>query len=472
MEPCPLYKKCGGCQLQNLPYPRQLQWKQARCVKLLGSFGTVRPIIGMDNPWHYRNKVQAAFTWDKRRRKIVSGVYQSSTHRVVPVDSCQIEDQQADRIIVTLREMLPSFKLTAYDEDTGRGFLRHVLVKRGFATGEVMVVLVTGSPIFPSKKHFLAELLRRCPEITTVIQNINDTRTSLVLGRREQVLFGPGYIVDELCGCRFRISAKSFYQVNPRQTEVLYRQAMEFAGLSGREQVLDAYCGTGTIGIIAAKQGAGSVLGVELNPDAVRDAVTNARENRVKQIRFACGDAGELMTDMAAAREPCDLVFLDPPRAGASRAFLQALCQLAPRRVVYISCEPETLARDLRFLRGQYRVEAIQPVDMFPHTKHVETVCLLSKLHANQHIEVELQMDELDLTAAESKATYEEIKDYVLEHSGLKVSSLYIAQVKEKCGIIERVNYNLPKSENSRQPKCPPEKEVAIREALEYFRMI
>jgi 23S rRNA (uracil1939-C5)-methyltransferase len=305
-----------------------------------------------------------------------------------------------------------------------------------------------------------------------VIQNINDTRTSLVLGRREQVLFGPGYIVDELCGCRFRISAKSFYQVNPRQTEVLYRQAMEFAGLSGREQVLDAYCGTGTIGIIAAKQGAGSVLGVELNPDAVRDAVTNARENGVKQIRFACGDAGELMTDMAAAREPCDLVFLDPPRAGASRAFLQALCQLAPRRVVYISCEPETLARDLRFLRGQYRVEAIQPVDMFPHTKHVETVCLLSKLHANQHIEVELQMDELDLTAAESKATYEEIKEYVLKQSGLKVSNLYIAQVKQKCGIIERENYNLPKSENSRQPKCPPEKEVAIREALEYFRMI
>lgn len=377
MEPCPLYKKCGGCQLQNLPYPRQLQWKQARCVKLLGSFATVRPIIGMDCPWHYRNKVQAAFAWDKRRRKIVSGVYQSSTHRVVPVDSCQIEDQQADRIIVTLREMLPSFKLTAYDEDTGRGFLRHVLVRRGFATGEIMVVLVTGGPAFPSKKHFLAELLRRCPEITTVVQNINNTRTSLVLGPREQVLFGPGYIVDRLCGCRFRISARSFYQVNPRQTEVLYNQAMEFAGLTGRERVLDAYCGTGTIGILAAKRGAGQVLGVELNPDAVRDAAANARENGVKGARFAAGDAGEFMLEAARQGESWDLVFLDPPRAGASRAFLQALCRLSPRRVVYISCDPQTLARDLGFLRGRYRVEAVQPVDMFPHTQHIENVVSL-----------------------------------------------------------------------------------------------
>ncbi len=379
MEPCPVYKKCGGCQLQNLPYDRQLQWKQARCQKLLGAFGKVRPILGMEHPWHYRNKVQAAFTWDKRRSRALSGVYQSSTHRVVPVDSCQIEDEQADEIIVTIREMLKPFKLTVYDENTGRGFLRHVLVKRGFGTGEVMVVLVTGTPIFPVKKPFLAELLRRHPQITTIIQNINDKRTSLVLGQQEKVLYGPGYITDSLCGCRFRISAKSFYQVNPLQTENLYRQAIDFAALTGREKVLDAYCGIGTIGLIAAKNGAGQVLGVELNRDAVRDAIVNAKENQVRNIYFTCADAGDYMEEMAAEGEPCDVAFLDPPRAGASPAFLQALCALGPQRVVYISCNPETLARDLKLLRPHYRPQAIQPVDMFPHTQHVETIVLIQK---------------------------------------------------------------------------------------------
>ncbi len=380
--PCPVYKKCGGCQLQNLPYPRQLQWKQDRCQKLLGAFGKVRPILGMEEPWHYRNKVQAAFSWDKRRRRAVSGVYQSSTHRVVPVDSCQIEDEKADAIIVSIRQMLPAFKLTAYDEDTGRGFLRHVLVKRGFGTGEIMVVLVTGTPVFPAKKHFLAELLRLHPEITTIIQNINDKPTSLVLGKNEKVLYGPGFIVDSLCGCRFRISAKSFYQVNPLQTRVLYGKAMEFAGLTGKERVLDAYCSIGTIGLIAAKSGAGQVLGVELNRDAVRDAIVNARENKVGNIRFTCADAGDFMEAMAAQGEPCDIAFMDPPRAGASREFLQALCTLAPRRVVYISCNPETLARDLGQLAPHYRIGAIQPVDMFPHTQHVECVVSLSKTTA------------------------------------------------------------------------------------------
>jgi len=379
MEPCPVYKKCGGCQLQNLPYERQLQWKQARCQKLLGAFGKVRPILGMEHPWHYRNKVQAAFAWDKRRRQVISGVYQSSTHRVVPVDSCQIEDETADAIIVSIRQMLKSFKLTAYDEDTGRGFLRHVLVKRGFGTGEVMVVLVTGTPIFPAKKHFVGELLRIHPEITTVIQSINDKRTSLVLGRQEKVLYGPGFIVDSLCGCQFRISAKSFYQVNPLQTEVLYRQAIGLADLTGRETVLDAYCGIGTIGLIAAKNDAGQVLGVEVNRDAVQDAIANARENAVKNIRFVCADAGKFMEEMASGNQPCDVVFMDPPRAGASADFLHALCALGPERVVYISCNPETLARDIRLLRGHYRPQVMQPVDMFPHTQHVETIVLIQK---------------------------------------------------------------------------------------------
>ncbi len=472
MEPCPVYKKCGGCQLQNLPYERQLQWKQARCQKLLGAFGKVRPILGMEHPWHYRNKVQAAFCWDKRRRQAVSGVYQSSTHRVVPVDSCQIEDEKADAIIVTIRGLLKPFKLTVYDEDSGRGFLRHVLVKRGFGTGEIMVVLVTGSPIFPAKKHFIAELLRLHPEITTVLQNVNSARTSLVLGQQEKVLYGPGFIVDELCGCRFRISAKSFYQVNPRQTEVLYNTAIGFAGLTGREKILDAYCGIGTIGLIAAKNGAGQVLGVEVNRDAVRDAIINAKENSIQNVYFTCADAGDFMEEMASGGEPCDVAFMDPPRAGASPAFLKSLCALGPERVVYISCNPETLARDLKLLRGSYRVRDIQPVDMFPHTQHVETVVLLSKLNTKQHIEVDLDLGEMNLTAAESKATYDEIKAYVKEQTGLSVSSLYIAQVKEKLGIKERKCYNKAKSTDVKKPKCPPEKEKAIRAALECFGMI
>lgn len=378
--PCPIYRKCGGCQLQNMDYRRQLQWKQEFCRKLLGSFGKIEPILGMENPYHYRNKVQAAFAWDKRGGKIVSGVYQAGTHRVVPVDSCLTEDEKADEIIVSVRKLLKGFKLRPYNEDTGRGLLRHVLVKRGFQTGEIMVVLVTGTPVFTAKKHFVEELLKLHPEITTIVQNVNGGRTSMVLGTNEKVLYGPGFITDILCGCRFRISARAFYQINPVQTEVLYGKAMEFAGLTGKERVLDAYCGVGTIGIVAAKSGAAEVLGVELNRDAVRDAASNARENGLKNVRFTCGDAGAFMEEAALAGEAFDVIFMDPPRAGASREFLTALCALAPRRVVYISCSPETLGRDLSFLRANhYRAQKLQPVDMFPHTRHVECVVRLEK---------------------------------------------------------------------------------------------
>lgn len=377
---CPVYRKCGGCQLQNLSYEKQLQWKQGLCRKLLGSFGKIEPILGMEHPYHYRNKVQAAFAWDRRGGKIVSGVYQSGTHRVVPVDSCLTEDKKADEIIVSVRKLLKDFKLRPYDEDTGRGFLRHVLVKRGFGTNEIMVVLVTGTPVFTAKKHFTAELLKLHPDITTIVQNVNGSKTSMVLGTNEKTLHGPGFITDVLCGCRFRISARAFYQINPIQTEVLYGKAMEFAAFTGKERVLDAYCGVGTIGIIAAKSGAGEVLGVELNRDAVRDAIVNARENGLKNVRFLCEDAGVFLEEAALSGEGFDTLFLDPPRAGASRKFLTALCSLAPKKVVYISCNPETLSRDLAFLRANhYRVEKLQPVDMFPHTRHVECVVLLSK---------------------------------------------------------------------------------------------
>ncbi len=378
LPPCPVYKKCGGCQLQNLSYDRQLAHKQAVVRRTCGRFGKVRPIIGMQNPYYYRNKVQAAFAVD-RRGKLLSGVYQSGTRRVVPVDSCQLEDRLADAIIVWVRHALPSFHLTAYDPHTRRGFLRHVLVKRGFQSGQVMVVLVTGSPVFPSKGAFLQALLAAFPAITTVVQNVNGGPTGLVLGRQEKVLFGPGYITDTLCGLQFRISPASFYQVNPVQTEVLYATAMRYADLKPADRVLDAYCGVGTIGLVAARD-CGFVTGVELNPAAVANARANATANGIRNARFVCGDAGDFMRDLAAAGETPDVVFMDPPRAGSSKAFLQSLCALAPRRVVYISCNPETLARDLFILTdGGYTVHQIQPVDMFPHTEHVETVVLMAK---------------------------------------------------------------------------------------------
>lgn len=378
-NPCPLYRKCGGCQLQNMPYARQLLWKQNFVQKLLGGFCAVNPIIGMKEPYHYRNKVQAAYALDRSKR-IISGVYQSSTHRVVPVESCMIEDKKADEILVTIRRLMKSFKLTPYNEVTGRGFLRHVLVKRGFQSGQIMVVLVAATPIFPARNNFVRALLKEHPDITTILLNLNDKYTSMVLGEREMVLYGDGTIEDTLCGCVFRISAKSFYQINPVQTEVLYRHAIKAAGLSGKETVIDAYCGIGTIGLIAAKQ-AGSVIGVELNGDAVRDAIKNAKRNKIKNAYFYRADAGDFMSEMAREGERADVVFMDPPRAGSDERFLSALVTLKPQRVVYISCNPETQARDLSYLtKHGYRAQLIQPVDMFPHTNHVETVCSLSLL--------------------------------------------------------------------------------------------
>lgn len=468
---CPHFKTCGGCQYLDMPYEKQLEHKKKEVSDLLRPFCRVEEIIGMDDPFHYRNKVHAVMARDRKGR-IISGVYKEGTHTVLPVETCLIENKKADEIIGTIRELLPSFKMKVFDEDTGYGFLRHVLVRTAHATGEIMVVLITASPVFPSKNNFVKALRKVHPEITTVVQNVNGRDTSMVLGEKEHVLYGPGFIVDVLCGKKFRISSKSFYQINPVQTEKLYNLAIEAAGLTGKETVVDAYCGIGTIGIVAASA-AKEVIGVELNKDAVRDAVTNAKANGEKNIRFYNNDAGKFMVQMASQNAHADVVFMDPPRSGSTEEFMDAVAILNPDRVVYVSCNPETLARDLAYFKKKgYKAERGWAVDQFPMTGHVETVCLLSKLNAKQHIEVEIKMDELDLTAAESKATYEEIKAYVLEHSGMKVSSLYIAQVKQKCGIIERENYNKPKSEDAKQPQCPPEKEKAIMEALKHFGMI
>lgn len=377
-ERCPYARKCGGCDYQGVAYEKQLSEKQKLVEKYVGGFCRVRPILGMEHPYHYRNKVHAVFDMAKGG-KIISGVYKAGTHDVVNIDACQIEDTLSGAIIRDIRGLLRSFKIKTYDEDTGYGLLRHVLVRRGFHSGEVMVVLVLGSPILPSKNHFVKALRALHPEITTVIVNVNSKRTSMVLGEKESVIYGKGYIEDTLCGCTFRISAKSFYQVNPVQTERLYETAIRYAGLTGKEKVVDAYCGIGTIGLIAAGK-AKEVIGVEQNKDAVRDAVTNAKRNQIKNIQFYNADAGRFMVEMAAQSAEVDVVFLDPPRAGSDEAFLRSLVTLAPRRVVYVSCNPETLGRDLKYLiRSGYRAEECTPVDMFPWTKHVETVVGLQR---------------------------------------------------------------------------------------------
>lgn len=375
---CPHAGKCGGCQLPNLEYGEQLAFKQAAVIKQIGRFCRVCPIIAMENPYNYRGKVQAAFGFDRARR-VVSGIYQASTHRILPTDNCLLEDKTADEIIVSVRKMLPDFGLTAYDERTGRGFLRHVLVRRGFATGEIMVVLVAATPVFTAQKPFAQALAAAYPDIKTIVLNVNDRRTSLVLGEKEKVIYGRGYIEDIICGKRFRISPRSFCQVNPVQTELLYREAIAAAELSGRETVIDAYCGTGTIGIIASDKAA-HVIGAELNAAAVRDAAENARLNKAGNCRFVCADAGEFMQRYAAEGGRIDVAFLDPPRAGSSVKFLHALAAAAPERVVYVSCDPETLSRDLGVLKASgYRALYAQPVDMFPHTRHIECVVALAR---------------------------------------------------------------------------------------------
>lgn len=376
---CSVAKKCGGCQYQGVAYQEQLKKKQKMEEDLFKKFCKVEPIIGMKNPCHYRNKVQSVFGRD-RKGNIISGTYEANSHRIVPVEECMIEDVKAQEIIRTVRKLLPSFKIKTYNEDNGYGLLRHVMVRRGFKSGEIMVILVLGSPILPSKNNFVKALRKEHPEISTVVLNVNDKKTSMVLGDREINLYGKGFIRDELCGCTFRISPKSFYQVNSVQTEILYQTAIDYAELTGKETVIDAYCGIGTISLIAAKH-AKKVIGVELNGDAVKDAKINAKENNISNAEFYKGDAGDFMVKMAENGQKADVVFMDPPRSGSDEKFMSSVVKLNPKRVVYVSCGPDTLERDLKYLKKHgYEAKKIQPVDMFPFTEHCETVVKLEKM--------------------------------------------------------------------------------------------
>ncbi len=376
---CPYAKKCGGCDFQGVEYAKQLETKETNVKKLLKDYVKVSPIVGMENPYYYRHKVHAVFDC-VARGQVVAGVYKKNSHDVVDIESCQIEDQEADAIIREVKSLLKSFKIKTYDEDTGYGLLRHVMVRKGYHSGEIMVILVLASPILPSKNNFVKALRKNHPDITTVVINVNDKKTSMVLGERNITVYGKGFIEDKLCGCTFRISPNSFYQVNPAQTEFLYEKAIQCAKLTGKETVIDAYCGTGTIGIIASKH-AKNVLGVELNKDAIRDAITNAKRNDRKNIQFINDDAGRYMVSLAEKKEKIDVVIMDPPRSGSDEAFLSSVVKLAPKRVVYVSCGPESLARDLKYLTKKgYKVEEATPFDMFPFTNHTEVVVGLTKI--------------------------------------------------------------------------------------------
>ena len=450
-EKCPYVEKCGACHMGQTTYEEELTAKKELVESHIGKYcRNIHDVAGMYYPFHYRNKVHAVF--GRLKDEVIAGTYSEGTHTIVPIDNCLIEDTQASAIIKTVTELVKSFKIWIYNEDTGRGVLRHVLVRKGMSTKQIMVVLVTACPEFPHKNNFVAELRKRHPEITTIVQNINEANTTMVLGERNKPLYGEGYIEDVLCGLRFRISPNSFYQVNSAQTQVLYKKAIQAAGLTGKETVVDAYCGIGTIGMAMASK-AGKVLGIELNRDAVKDAKANAKRNNLNNIHFVAADATEYLTSMAQEGAKADVVVMDPPRSGSTEEFIQAVAQLAPERVVYVSCNPETLGRDLEsFKKVKYRAVEAWPVDMFGWTNHVETVVLLSQQKPDDTIEIDLDLDELDATSAETKATYQEIKDYVLKEFGLKVSNLYISQIKRKCGIEVGENYNLPS--RTKNPIC------------------
>lgn len=385
---CTLRKKnCGGCPLLGLDYARQLKQKEDTVRKLIGRYGKVEAICGMEEPYHYRNKVISTFA-PAQGGKLVSGIYAAGTHKVLPVESCLLQDEILDKTMQAVRTAANACRYQPFNEDKGIGLLRHCLLRRGFATGQVMVVLVTAQPVLPGAKNFVRALLDAAAKqgvtITTIVQNYNPRKTSVVLGEEEKVLYGKGYILDTLCGKSYAISPRSFYQVNPVQTEVLYRLAVQAAALTGKEVVLDAYCGIGTIGMTAADH-VKQVVGVELNRDAVRDAVGNAKHNGVKNVRFFAADATQWIREAAAGGQKADVIFMDPPREGSTPEFIESVARMSPRRVVYVSCNPVTLARDLALLAKKgYKMEYAVPVDMFPHTEHIETVCALSKRDANK----------------------------------------------------------------------------------------
>ena len=488
---CPFARKCGGCQIQEMSYERQLAFKAQKVrgnLERIGGFSAelldqvMEPALGMDAPFGYRNKAQFPFGTDKEGNP-VTGFYAGRTHHIIPNTDCALGVLVNREILEIILNFMKKNKIPSYDEKTGKGLIRHVLIRYGFATREIMVCLVVNGTEISEAGELLSEL-SKIPGMTSITLSSNMLRTNVIMGDSFDVLWGSGYITDYIGGIKYRISPLSFYQVNPVQTENLYSLALEYADLKGHETVWDLYCGIGTISLFLAQK-ARKVYGVEIIPQAIDDARENARINGIENVEFFVGKAEEVLPgwyqqyavsggDSAGNEARADVVIVDPPRKGCDEALLGTIVEMAPERVVYVSCDPATLARDLKYLCGQgYVLERVRAVDMFPETVHVETVVLLSKGEIDsKKVRVEFSLEDMDMSGFQKGATYEQIKAYVLEHTGLKVSSLYISQVKKKCGLGVGQNYNLSKKENVKVPQCPPEKEAAIMEALKYFGMI
>ena len=475
---CPVAGPCGGCSLRHLDYAAELRAKQESVLDAFRRIGglevPVLDILPSPEVDRYRNKVQFPVGVDKNGAPCI-GFYAGRTHRIVPCPDCRLQPGVLNEIGNALCAFFAQQGIRPYDEQSGKGLVRHIFLRRGAHSGQIMVCLVCTRAKLPHAEQLCAVLREQFPAISTILLNVNAKNTNVILGSENHILYGPGYIEDTLCGVPVRLGPLSFYQVNTLAAERLYGVAAQYAQLTPDDTLLDLYCGMGTIGLSMADQ-CRELIGVEIVPEAIESAKANAARMGkavAAKSRFFCADAGQAATQLAAEGLHPDIVMLDPPRKGCDEATLSAVVRMAPRRVVYVSCNPATAARDAAWLeKNGYHAEKVQPVDLFPRTKHVEAVLLLTKLHVERHIEVDVSMDELDVTAAESKATYNEIRDYVWEHYQLKVSNLYIAQVKQKHGIIERENYHKAKNENAKQPKCPKEKEDATVEALRHFQMI
>ncbi|WP_270552215.1 23S rRNA (uracil(1939)-C(5))-methyltransferase RlmD [Dorea longicatena] len=489
---CPMARKCGGCQIQEMKYPAQLAFKEAKVRGNLERIGEVpaelldqimHPAVGMDGegmqPFRYRNKAQFPVGTDKDGR-VIAGFYAGRTHSIIENTDCALGVEVNEEILNCILDFMEEFKIPAYDEVKHKGLVRHVLLRYGFKTDEIMVCLVINGKTIPHC-HDLVGRLRQIPGMTSITLSTNTAKTNVIMGDTIRLLWGQEFITDYIGEIKYQISPLSFYQVNPVQTEKLYGLALDYAGLTGNDEtVWDLYCGIGTISLFLAKK-AKQVYGVEIVPQAIDDAKNNAKINDITNAEFYVGKAEEVLPEYYKEYEKthngeaahADVIVVDPPRKGCEESLLQTIVDMQPEKVVYVSCDSATLARDVKFLRANgYELKDVTPVDQFPHTVHVETVVLLSQQKPDDTIEIDLDLDELDATSAELKATYQEIKDYVLKEFGLKVSSLYISQVKRKCGIEVGENYNLPKSENARVPQCPKEKEDAIKAALKYFAMI
>lgn len=482
VEPrCPIASKCGGCQIQHLDYKKQLEYKQNKvknCLERIGGFtdiaGKMEPIVGMEDPYYYRNKAQFPVGVNKEG-EIVTGFYASRTHSIIDTSVCYIQAEVNEVILQIVKDFLKEYKISTYNEENHKGLVRHILTRVGFVTKEIMVCLIINGQELPHK-DVLIERLKEIAGMTSICLNINKEKTNVILGDTVLTLWGQGYITDYIGEVKYQISPLSFYQVNPVQTKKLYEKALEYAGLTGHENVFDLYCGIGTISLFLAKK-AKKVLGVEIVPEAIEDAKENAKINGIDNVEFLVGAAEDIIPDKYEKENiKADVIVVDPPRKGCEESLLETIIKIEPKRVVYVSCDPATLARDLKYLcEKDFVIEKVCAVDQFGHSTHVETVVLLSQLKQtpDDYINVTIELDDVNITSAETKATYDEIKKYVAEHNaGMKVSNLYISQVKRKCGIEVGKNYNLPKNEDSRQPQCPEDKESAIVEALKHFKMI